>query len=119
MKTFADKVVVITGGTAGIGRAIAVAFAEQGASVVLAGRREAEGPESVTLIEKAGGKGLFVRTDVSSEEDVSAMVEKTVAKFGRLDFAVNNAGIFLEHGPITGVTSDIIDRTLAINVRGV
>lgn len=119
MKTFADKVVIVTGGTSGIGRAIAIAFAEQGASVVVAGRRATEGAESVSLIEKAGGKGLFVRTDVAQESDAMNLVEQTVAKFGRLDIAINNAGVFLENGPITTTTSDILDRTLAINVRGV
>lgn len=119
MQTFKDKVVIVTGGTSGIGRATAIAFAEQGAKVVVAGRREAEGAESVDLINKSGGKGLFVRTDVTSEEDTAALVSKTVSEFGRLDFAFNNAGVFLESGPITGVTSDVIDRTLAINVRGV
>lgn len=119
MKTFADKVVIVTGGTAGIGRATAIAFAEAGASVVVAGRRESEGAESVDLINKAGGKGLFVRTDVTVEDDMAALVGTTVEEFGRLDFAFNNAGVFLENGPITGVTSEVIDRTLAINVRGV
>jgi NAD(P)-dependent dehydrogenase (short-subunit alcohol dehydrogenase family) len=119
MKTFSDKVVIVTGGTAGIGRAIAIAFAEQGASVVVAGRRESEGAESVALVEKAGGKGLFVRTDVAVEEDAVNLVEKTVAHFGKLDIAVNNAGVFLESGPITTIDSEVLDRTLAINVRGV
>lgn len=119
MQTFKDKVVIVTGGTSGIGRATAIAFAQQGANVVVAGRREAEGAESVDLINKAGGKGLFIRTDVTSEDDAAALVSKTVSEFGRLDIAFNNAGVFLESGPITQVTSDIIDRTLAINVRGV
>src|SRR5687767_7125186 len=109
MKTFEGKVILITGGTAGIGRGTAIAFAEQGASVVVTGRREAEGAESVELIEKAGGRGLFVRGDVTVENDVAAMVAKTVGEFGRLDFAFNNAGVYLENGPITGVTSDVID----------
>lgn len=119
MSTFTDKVILITGATSGIGRHTAIAFAEQGASVVVTGRREAEGAETVALIEKAGGKGLFVRADVSVEADVVAMVAATVAKFGKLDFAFNNAGVHLESGPITTVTVETIDRTLAINVRGV
>lgn len=119
MKAFTGKVVLITGGTSGIGRATAVAFAQEGASVVVAGRRESEGAESVTLIEQAGGKGLFVQADVSIEDDVAAMVAKTLESFGKLDFAFNNAGVFLESAPITEVTQDTIDRILAINVRGV
>jgi NAD(P)-dependent dehydrogenase (short-subunit alcohol dehydrogenase family) len=91
--SFAGKVVLITGGTSGIGRATAVAFAEQGANVVVAGRRVAEGAESVRLVEKTGGNGLFVRTDVAIEKEVEAMVARTVKYFGRLDFAFNNAGV--------------------------
>lgn len=119
MKAFNDKVVLVTGGTSGIGRATALAFAQEGANVVVAGRRENEGAESVTLIEQAGGKGLFVRADVSIEEDVANMVAQTVDTFGRLDFAFNNAGVLLESAPITEVTLDIIDRIFAVNVRGV
>ena len=91
--SFAEKVVLITGGTSGIGRATAVAFAEQGANVVISGRREAEGTESLSLIQKAGGQGLFVRGDVSEESEIEALVAKTLDRFGRLDFAFNNAGV--------------------------
>ncbi len=119
MKTFNDKVVLVTGGTSGIGRATALAFAQEGATVVVAGRRETEGAESVALIEQAGGKGLFVRADVSIEDDVANMVTKTVETFGKLDFAFNNAGVLLESAPITEIDVDTIDRVLAINVRGV
>ncbi|MGQ4583913.1 glucose 1-dehydrogenase [Lysobacter sp. F60174L2] len=119
MKIFKDKTVLITGGTSGIGRATAVAFAQEGANVVVVGRRESEGAESVALIEQAGGKGLFVRADVSIEADVATMVAQTVDTFGGLDFAFNNAGVFLESGPITEVTAETIERILAVNVRGV
>jgi NAD(P)-dependent dehydrogenase (short-subunit alcohol dehydrogenase family) len=90
---FAGKVALVTGGTSGIGRATAVAFAEQGANVVVAGRREVEGAESVRLVEKTGGKGLFIRADVAIEKEVEAMVARTIEHFGRLDFAFNNAGV--------------------------
>ena len=116
--SFADKVVLITGGTAGIGRATAVAFARHGARVVVSGRREAEGKESVAFVEKVGGKGLFVRADVSREEDVVALVARTVEHFGRLDIAFNNAGV-LERGLTTDITAESYEHIFGINVRGV
>lgn len=88
-----DKVALVTGGTSGIGKAAALALATAGAKVVVAGRRENEGREVVDAIEKLGGKALFVKADVSRESDVKALVDKTVAAFGRLDFAFNNAGV--------------------------
>src|SRR5262245_48329369 len=90
---FTGKVALITGGTGGIGRATAIAFAERGANVVVAGRREAEGDETVALIQKAGGNGLFVRTDVAVESEIAALMARTQERFGRLDFAFNNAGV--------------------------
>src|SRR6476659_9105610 len=93
MKTFANKVVLITGGTSGIGRATAVAFARDGAKVVVTGRRIEEGQETVRQIKAAGGEGLFVQTDITQAEQVKAMVDKTLAAFGRLDVAFNNAGL--------------------------
>ena len=118
MKTFEDKVVLITGGTSGIGRATAVAFAREGARVVVAGRRENEGAQTVALIEEAGGQGLFVPTDVSLEADVAALVARTLDAFGRLDCAFNNAGV-MDFAPITEVSLEAIERVLAVNVRGV
>lgn len=119
--SFSGKVVLITGGTSGIGRATGIAFAEQGANVVIAGRREVEGAESVGLIEKAGGKGLFVRTDVSLEKDIEVMVARTLDRFGRLDFAFNNAGITIEMKSGEGAAgiSEVYDRVMATNLRGV
>jgi NAD(P)-dependent dehydrogenase (short-subunit alcohol dehydrogenase family) len=118
-KRFTGKVVLITGGTSGIGRATAIAFAEQGADVVIAGRREAEGAESLTLVQKAGGQGLFVRADVNDESEIEAMVAKTLERFGRLDFAFNNAGVGGLGRATMTATADIYDQIMNINVRGV
>lgn len=96
-----DKVVLITGGASGIGRAAALAFANAGAKVVVSGRRETEGFETVALLKKAGGQGTFIRTDVSKEDQVQALVSQTVSAYGRLDAAFNNAGIEGEVGKQT------------------
>ncbi len=96
-----DKVCLITGGTSGIGRETAVLFAQAGARVVIAGRREKEGQETIELIRGAGGDGLFVKTDVSRASEVEALVQTTVEKFGRLDIAFNNAGFEGVWAPIT------------------
>jgi NAD(P)-dependent dehydrogenase (short-subunit alcohol dehydrogenase family) len=120
--SFAGKVVLITGGTSGIGRATAVAFAERGANVVVAGRRVAEGAESVRLVEKTGGNGLFVRTDVAIEKEVEAMVARTVEYFGRLDFAFNNAGVSggeRDSGKGIANTNEFFNHIMDANVRGV
>jgi NAD(P)-dependent dehydrogenase (short-subunit alcohol dehydrogenase family) len=116
---FTGKVVLITGGTSGIGRATAIAFAEQGANVVIAGRREAEGGESLALIQKAGGQGLFVRVDVNEESEIEAVVAKTLDRFGKLDFAFNNAGVGGLGRATMTATADIYDQVMNINVRGV
>ena len=116
---FTGKVALITGGTSGIGRATAIAFAERGANVVVAGRRETEGSESVALIQKAGGDGLFVCTDVNVESDVGTLVARTLEHFGRLDFAFNNAGVGGEGRGTMTATGEIYDRIMNINVRGV
>jgi len=86
-KELQGKVGIVTGGTSGIGRGAAILFAKAGAKVVVAGRRELEGKETIDLVRAAGGEGLFVKTDVSLSAEVQALVRKTVAKFGRLDIA--------------------------------
>ena len=113
------KVAIVTGGTSGIGRDTAVLFAKAGAKVVVAGRREAEGGETIDLIRAAGGDGLFVTTDVSRAADVRALVEKTVEKFGRLDVAFNNAGIEGSWSPIAEQSEEDWDSTIDINLKGV
>jgi NAD(P)-dependent dehydrogenase (short-subunit alcohol dehydrogenase family) len=113
------KVAIVTGGTSGIGRDTAVLFAKAGAKVVVAGRREAEGQETIDLIRAAGGDGLFVTTDVSRAADVRALVQKTVEKFGRLDVAFNNAGIEGSWSPIAEQSEEDWDSTIDINLKGV
>jgi NAD(P)-dependent dehydrogenase (short-subunit alcohol dehydrogenase family) len=112
------KVAIVTGGTSGIGRDTAVLFAQAGVKVVVAGRREVEGNETVELIRAAGGDGLFVKTDVAIAAEVQALVRKTVEKFGRLDIAFNNAGIEGNLVPIVIQSEADWDRTIDINLKG-
>ena len=120
MKTLQDKIALVTGGTSGIGRATAIAFARAGAKVVVSGRREQEGKETVALIEKAGGTGLFVRADVAKEADVKNLVDAVLRAYGRLDIAFNNAGIESAVIKPTHEQDDAdFDRVFAINVKGV
>jgi NAD(P)-dependent dehydrogenase (short-subunit alcohol dehydrogenase family) len=115
---FEGKVAVVTGATGGIGRATAVEFGRAGARVVIAGRRQTEGQETVRLIEAAGGEGMFVRTDVSREADVAALMDATVETYGRLDCAVNNAGREAVVGVIDASEEDF-DAEVAVNAKGV
>ncbi|MGC1904568.1 MAG: SDR family oxidoreductase [Candidatus Acidiferrum sp.] len=112
------KVALVTGGTSGIGRDTAVLLARAGAKVVINGRREVEGNESVEMIRAAGGEGLFVKGDVSRGTDVESLVQMTVEKFGRLDIAFNNAGIEGVWVPIVEQTEEDWDRTIDINLKG-
>jgi NAD(P)-dependent dehydrogenase (short-subunit alcohol dehydrogenase family) len=112
------KVALVTGGTSGIGRETSVLFAKRGARVVVAGRREKEGKETVDLIRRAGGEAVFVETDVSRASDVKGLVEKTVEVFGGLDYAFNNAGIEGNWVPIVEQTEEDWDRTIDVNLKG-
>src|SRR5271167_4449071 len=114
-KTFENKIVLITGGTTGIGRATAIAFAKEGATVVVSGRRKAEGAETVTHVEKAGGRGLFVQSDVSDEAQVKSLIDTVVKEFGRLDIAFNNAGIEGTPTPLVDATVEQYTRVYDIN----
>src|SRR5438067_1607592 len=117
-KTFEGKVALVTGGTSGIGKTTAIAFARAGAKVVLSGRREKEGAQVVAEIKKLGGDAAFVRADVAKDADVKAMVKFAVDKFGRLDIAFNNAGVEWK-GPLEQATEGEYRRIFDINVRGV
>jgi NAD(P)-dependent dehydrogenase (short-subunit alcohol dehydrogenase family) len=117
-RRFADKVVVITGATSGIGRAAARAFALEGAKVAFCGRRENLGQQVESEIRKLGGDATFIRADVRSEQDVKDFVDAAVSTYGRLDVAFNNAGITLEK-PLHELTSAEFDDIVATNLRGV
>jgi NAD(P)-dependent dehydrogenase (short-subunit alcohol dehydrogenase family) len=118
MAEFAGRVALVTGGNAGIGRATAIEFARRGAMVVISGRREKEGHEVVDEIKRSGGDAIFVQADVSKERDVAAAIQGTLATFGRLDFAFNNAGIEQALTPLPDQTEETFDRVMNINVKG-
>ena len=119
MADFDGKVALVTGGGTGIGRATAIAFAREGARVVIGNRNSEAGEAVVKAIQDAGGEASFLRTDVSSEEDVKALIEHAVATYGRLDVAFNNAGIGGAAGPLADQSSDNYDKVMGINVKGV
>ena len=112
-------VVLITGALTGIGRAAAVAFARKGARVVVAGRRDEVGKELVKELRSFGSEAEFIHADVRKEDDIRSMVDKTVARFGRLDVAVNNAATEGQVGPITDQTAESFAATFETNVLGV
>ena len=111
-------VVLITGALTGIGRAAAEIFAKEGARVVVSGRRDKEGQELVAELQKLGAQAIFVRTDVRKDEDVRALVDQTIKRFGRLDVAVNNAGTEGAPGPVTEQTAESFAATFDTNVLG-
>jgi A-factor type gamma-butyrolactone 1'-reductase (1S-forming) len=107
MSNFAGKVILITGATSGLGATAAVSLAGKGAKIVITGRREERGQAVLDQITAAGGEGLFIQADITVRADVEAMVAKTVDRFGRLDGAVNNAGIT---GPVFTAVADITEE---------
>ncbi len=113
------KVALITGAGSGLGKAIARMFAARGASIVVAEINAEWGSTVAEEIRASGGEALFVRTDVSSEEDMRAVVENTIATFGQLDFAVNNAAIEGDVLPLVEQRTDMFQRVIAVDLAGV
>ncbi len=115
----AAPVVLVTGALTGIGRATALAFAQQGARLVVSGRREDAGRELVAALRDQGAEAEFIRADVRSEDDVRNLVDATVKRFGRLDVAVNNAGTEGRPGPVVEQTAEAYAAVFDTNVLGV
>ncbi len=119
MSNMQGKVAIVTGASAGIGHATALAFAREGAAVVVADIDGDRGEKTAVEIEGIGAEAIFARADVSSADDVAALVARTVERFGRLDFAFNNAGVEGAPAPTAECTLDNWSRTIAINLTGV
>jgi NAD(P)-dependent dehydrogenase (short-subunit alcohol dehydrogenase family) len=111
-------VILVTGALTGIGRATAIAFAKGGATVVAAGRREAEGKALETELRSLGAQAAFIKTDVRREDEVRHLVDETIARFGRLNVAVNSAGTEGKPGPLVEQTADTYAATFDTNVLG-
>lgn len=119
MNDFKGKVALVTGGTSGIGKATAIAFARNGAKVVVAGRRETEGQQVVQEIQRGNGDALFVKTDVTLESEVARLVARTLEQFGRLDAVFNNAGVDEPMGALTDKSQAQARQLLDVNVLSV
>lgn len=121
---FKGKVLFVTGAASGMGRAVAVRFGSLGCKVAVAARRPDAGEETVRLVKEAGGEAIFVSCDVSSDESVKAAIDTTVATFGSLDYAFNNAGcgadgVHIPFVPLTEVTEGDWDKVIDTNLKGV
>ncbi len=119
MKTLEGKVVIVTGGSSGIGQEVSLELARQGAKVAVSSRREAEGNQTVEQIRAFGGEATFIRCDVTMARDVEALVERTVSTFGRLDGAFNNAGQMVFGPSVVDLPEEDFDRMVSVNLKGI
>ena len=118
-KRISDKVALVTGGRSGIGSSTALAFARQSAAVIIAARREEQGQAAVSRIADEGGQAIFVATDVANSRDCENLVERTMERFGRLDLAINNAGVGGRTVHSADFSEAVWDRAIAMNLTGV
>lgn len=118
-KRFENQVVMITGGTTGIGKAVAFAFAKEGAKVVVAGRKEENGKKAIEEIKSFGGEAVFCRADTSKAEDIKNLVNFTLKKYGKLDHAFNNAGVLPITKKFAEMTEEDYDFVVDVDLKGV
>lgn len=116
---FEKKVALITGASTGIGRATALAFAREGATIAIGDLNEPESKETLRLIEAAGSKAFFMRTNVSAAAEVKALVDTTVERYGRIDVAFNNAGVLPPTKPLVEMEESDWDKTINVDLKGV
>lgn len=119
MQNFTDKVAMITGASAGIGKATAIAFAQNGAKVVVADINQQDGEAVVNEITQAGGIAMFVPCDVTNDQQVMSLVDATLEAYGKLDIAFNNAGIEIEQSKLADGEESVFDKIMDVNVKGV
>jgi NAD(P)-dependent dehydrogenase (short-subunit alcohol dehydrogenase family) len=114
-----NRVAIVTGGARGIGGGISLKFAEEGCKIAIADLREKEANETLKEISKRGSEGIFVQCDHTDSKQVKSMVEKVVAKYGKIDILVNNAGGFGRPTPLLDLTEEAFDKTIDLNLKGI